>query len=69
MPLSVPVSPLKRYFDDPDPSGIMADYIFEAIKAGASGYLLKEVELVELVRAVRSVALAPNQTGRRSWTG
>jgi DNA-binding NarL/FixJ family response regulator len=32
------------------------DYIFEAIKAGASGYLLKEVELVELVRAVRSVA-------------
>jgi len=32
------------------------DYIFEAIKAGASGYLLKEVELAELVRAVRSVA-------------
>ena len=32
------------------------DYIFEAIKAGASGYLLKEVELEELVRAVRSVA-------------
>lgn len=32
------------------------DYIFEAIKAGASGYLLKEVELNELVRAVRAVA-------------
>ena len=32
------------------------DYIFEAIKAGASGYLLKEVELRELVRAVRTVA-------------
>lgn len=32
------------------------DYIFEAIKAGASGYLLKEVELSELVRAIRSVA-------------
>jgi DNA-binding NarL/FixJ family response regulator len=32
------------------------DYIFEAIKAGASGYLLKEVELSELVKAVRSVA-------------
>lgn len=32
------------------------DYIFEAIKAGASGYLLKEVELSELVRAVRAVA-------------
>lgn len=32
------------------------EYIFEAIKAGASGYLLKEVELSELVRAVRAVA-------------
>lgn len=32
------------------------DYIFEAIKAGASGYLLKEVELSELVKAVRTVA-------------
>jgi DNA-binding NarL/FixJ family response regulator len=32
------------------------DYIFEAIKAGASGYLLKEVELSELGKAVRTVA-------------
>lgn len=32
------------------------DFIFEAIKAGASGYLLKEVELDELVRAIRTVA-------------
>ncbi len=32
------------------------DYIFEAIKAGASGYLLKEVELSELLKAVRTVA-------------
>lgn len=32
------------------------DYIFEAIKAGASGYLLKEVELSELLRAIRAVA-------------
>lgn len=32
------------------------DYIFEAIKAGASGYLLKEVELSELLKAVRAVA-------------
>ncbi|MFQ5611878.1 MAG: response regulator [Anaerolineae bacterium] len=32
------------------------DYIFEAIKAGASGYLLKEVELDELLEAVRAVA-------------
>lgn len=32
------------------------DFIFEAIKAGASGYLLKEVEIDELLAAVRSVA-------------
>ncbi len=32
------------------------EYIFEAIKAGASGYLLKEVELSELLQAVRTVA-------------
>ena len=32
------------------------DYVFEAIKAGANGYLLKEVELDELLSAVRSVA-------------
>ena len=32
------------------------DYVFRAIKAGASGYLLKEVEMSELLAAVRSVA-------------
>ncbi len=32
------------------------DYVFEAIKAGASGYLLKEVELDELLEAIRAVA-------------
>lgn len=32
------------------------DYVFEAIKAGANGYLLKEVELDELLDAVRAVA-------------
>lgn len=32
------------------------EYVFEAIKAGASGYLLKEVELDELLAAIRSVA-------------
>jgi DNA-binding NarL/FixJ family response regulator len=31
------------------------DYIFQAIKAGANGYLLKEVELGELLEAVRTV--------------
>ncbi len=32
------------------------DYVFEAIKAGTSGYLLKEVELEELLEAIRAVA-------------
>lgn len=32
------------------------DYVFEAIKAGARGYLLKEAELDELLAAIRSVA-------------
>ena len=32
------------------------DYVFEAIKAGASGYLLKEIELDELLAAIRAVA-------------
>jgi DNA-binding NarL/FixJ family response regulator len=32
------------------------DYVFEAIKAGASGYLLKEVELDDLLEAIRAVA-------------
>lgn len=32
------------------------DYVFEAIKVGANGYLLKEVELDELLDAVRAVA-------------
>jgi len=32
------------------------DYVFEAIKAGARGYLLKEAELDELLAAVRAVA-------------
>lgn len=32
------------------------DYVFEAIKAGASGYLLKEVELEDLLAAIRAVA-------------
>lgn len=33
------------------------EYVFEAIKAGARGYLLKEVELEELLNAIRSVSL------------
>ncbi len=45
------------------------DYVFEAIRAGADGYLLKEVELEELLAAVRAVAkgesvVSPAITGR-----
>jgi DNA-binding NarL/FixJ family response regulator len=32
------------------------DYVIQAIKAGASGYLLKEVEMAEMLSAIRSVA-------------
>ncbi|MCA9943599.1 MAG: response regulator transcription factor [Anaerolineales bacterium] len=32
------------------------EYVFEAIKAGANGYLLKEVELDQLLEAIRAVA-------------
>lgn len=32
------------------------EYVIEAIKAGASGYLLKEVEMDEMLSAIRSVA-------------
>ena len=32
------------------------EYVFEAIKAGARGYLLKEVELEELLNAIRAVS-------------
>ncbi len=32
------------------------NYVFEAIKAGARGYLLKEVELDELLEGIRTVA-------------
>lgn len=32
------------------------DYVLQAIKAGASGYLLKEVEMAEMLSAIRSVA-------------
>lgn len=32
------------------------EYVFKAIKAGARGYLLKEVELEELLNAIRSVS-------------
>jgi DNA-binding NarL/FixJ family response regulator len=45
------------------------DYLYEALKAGASGYLLKDVRQAQLVEAIRTVAagdalLAPSVTRR-----
>ena len=45
------------------------EYVFEALAAGASGFLLKNTDPVELLRAVRVVAegealLAPSVTRR-----
>jgi DNA-binding NarL/FixJ family response regulator len=45
------------------------EYVFEAIRAGASGFLVKDTEPVDLLRAVRSVAagdalLSPSVTRR-----
>ena len=45
------------------------EYVFEAIRSGASGFLVKDTEPVELLRAVRAVAagdalLSPGVTRR-----
>jgi DNA-binding NarL/FixJ family response regulator len=60
----------------PDPVKVLVlttfdldEYVYEALRAGASGFLLKDVTRDELVRAVRVVAqgealLAPNVTRR-----
>src|SRR4029450_11199252 len=47
----------------------LAEYVFEALAAGASGFLLKNTDPMELLRAVRVVAegealLAPSVTRR-----
>lgn len=47
------------------------DYVFDALRAGASGFLLKDASAEELVQAVRTVAagdslLAPRVKDRKS---
>jgi DNA-binding NarL/FixJ family response regulator len=68
----------RRIAADPDLAGVKVlvlttfeidEYVFEALRAGASGFLVKDTEPVELLRAVRVVAagealLSPGVTRR-----
>jgi DNA-binding NarL/FixJ family response regulator len=68
----------RRIGADPDLAGVrvvilttfeLDEYVFEAIRAGASGFLVKDTEPAELLRAVRAVAagealLSPGVTRR-----
>jgi DNA-binding NarL/FixJ family response regulator len=68
----------RRITADPDLAGVRVlvlttfdvdEYVFEALRAGASGFVLKDIEPVELLSAIRVVAagdalLAPSVTRR-----
>ncbi len=68
----------RRISTDPDLSGVRVlilttfevdEYVFEALRSGASGFVVKDMEPVELLQAVRVVArgdalLAPGVTRR-----
>jgi DNA-binding NarL/FixJ family response regulator len=68
----------RRIAADPDQAGTrivilttfeLDEYVFEALRAGAAGFLVKDTEPVELVRGVRAVAagdalLSPSVTRR-----
>ena len=69
---------LRRIVDDPDLAGVrvlvlttfeLDEYVFEAVRLGASGFLVKHTQPADLVRAVREVAagealLSPSVTRR-----
>jgi DNA-binding NarL/FixJ family response regulator len=65
MPVLDGVEALRRLTSDPELAGIrvimltsfdLDDYVFDALRAGASGFLLKSAEPVEMLQAVRVVA-------------
>ncbi|WP_394435933.1 response regulator [Streptomyces sp. SGAir0957] len=78
MPLLDGLAATRRIGADPDLSEVkvvmlttfeLDEYVFEAIRAGASGFLVKDTEPAELLRAVRAVGegdalLSPGVTRR-----
>src|SRR5262245_28013716 len=59
------VQATRRIVDDPRLAGVhvvilttfdLDDYVFEGLRAGAAGFLVKDTEAAELIRAVRVVA-------------
>jgi DNA-binding NarL/FixJ family response regulator len=78
MPAGDGLDATRRIIADPDLRGVrvlilttfeLDEYVFEALRCGASGFLVKHTEPAELVRAVRQVAagealLSPSVTRR-----
>jgi DNA-binding NarL/FixJ family response regulator len=78
MPILDGIEATRRIAADPDLAGCRVlvlttfeadEYVFEALRAGASGFLLKDVEPADLLRAIRVVAggealLSPSVTSR-----
>ncbi|MFE4550867.1 response regulator [Streptomyces sp. NPDC056785] len=78
MPVLDGLAATRRITDDPDLKAVkvvmlttfeLDEYVFEAIRSGASGFLVKDTEPAELLRAVRAVVegdalLSPGVTRR-----
>ena len=78
MPVLDGPAALRRISDDPELRGVkvvmlttfeLDEYVFEALRSGAAGFLVKDTEPEELVRAVRAVVdgdalLSPSVTRR-----
>ncbi|MEU3246879.1 MULTISPECIES: response regulator transcription factor [unclassified Streptomyces] len=78
MPVLDGLAATRRITDDPDLKDVkvvmlttfeLDEYVFEAIRSGASGFLVKDTEPAELLRAVRAVVegdalLSPGVTRR-----